>query len=104
MGKLTFHHSPHPAVVSHSEQEWRTQLRSSLHPALFGAVYRVAADLAQACGLSLPAKAEVLLVAPKVTQAVFAALQDCYTWKLAEKVYGRGSRTALTTVRHVPVI
>ncbi|KAH9876079.1 hypothetical protein J1614_003958 [Plenodomus biglobosus] len=78
--------------------EWRTQLRSSLHPALFAALYRVAADLADLCGLSLPAKAEVLLATPKVTQAVLAALLDCYTWKLAEKVYGRGSRTALTTL------
>ncbi|KAF2848912.1 glycosyltransferase family 22 protein [Plenodomus tracheiphilus IPT5] len=78
--------------------EWRTQLRSSLHPALFAAAYRVAADLADLCGLSLPAKAEVLLAAPKVTQAVLAALLDCYTWKLAEKVYGRGSRVALTTL------
>ncbi|KAF1834992.1 hypothetical protein BDW02DRAFT_588513 [Decorospora gaudefroyi] len=78
--------------------EWTTQLRSSLHPALFAAVYRVAAFVADVGGLTLPAKAELLLAAPKVTQAVFAALLDCYTWKLAEKVYGRGSRTALTTL------
>ncbi|KAH7085012.1 Alg9-like mannosyltransferase family-domain-containing protein [Paraphoma chrysanthemicola] len=78
--------------------EWRTQLRSSLHPGLFAAVYRLAANLAHFCGLTLPAKAEVLLAAPKVTQAVFAALLDCYTWKLAEKAYGRGSRTALATL------
>jgi hypothetical protein len=71
---------------------------------LFAAVYRVAADLAAFCGLSLPTKAELLLVAPKVTQAVFAALLDCYTWKLAEKVYRRGSRTALTTVCDHPAI
>ncbi|CAO2658740.1 Nn.00g064630.m01.CDS01 [Neocucurbitaria sp. VM-36] len=78
--------------------EWRTQLRSSLHPALFATVYRLAADLAALCGLNLPARAELFLAAPKLTQAVFAALLDCYTWKLAEKVYGRGSRTALTTL------
>ncbi|KAJ4365237.1 glycosylphosphatidylinositol anchor biosynthesis [Neocucurbitaria cava] len=77
--------------------EWRTQLRSSLHPALFATVYRVAADLGAFCGLNLPARAELLLAAPKLIQAVFAALLDCYTWKLAEKAYGRGSRTALTT-------
>lgn len=62
------------------------------------------ADLADFCGLSLPAKAELLIAAPKVTQAVFAALLDCYTWKLAEKVYGRGSRTALATVGGRPAI
>lgn len=87
------------SCIAHHGQEWRCQLRSSLHPALFAAVYRVAARLADLCALSLPAKADVLLAAPKVTQAVFAALLDCYTWKLAERVYGRGSRTALTTVR-----
>lgn len=78
-------------------------MRSSLHPKLFAAVYRVAAHLADTCDLSLPVKAELLLATPKVAQAVSAALLDCYTWKLAEKVYGRGSRTALTTVcRHPP--
>lgn len=82
-------------------------MRSSLHPELFAAAYRVAALLADLCGLSLPVKAELLLSTPKVVQAVSAALLDCYTWKLAEKVYGRGgrgSRTALTTVRHRPAI
>jgi hypothetical protein len=79
-------------------------LRSSLHPELFAAAYRVAALLADFCGLSLPFKAELLLSTPKVVQAVSAALLDCYTWKLAEKVYGRGSRTALTTVCHRPAI
>lgn len=76
------------------------QLRSSLHPALFAAAYRVVARLAGYCGVSPPVKAELLLSTPKVVQAVSAALLDCYTWKLAEKVYGRGSRTALTTVCH----
>ncbi|KAJ4292348.1 glycosylphosphatidylinositol anchor biosynthesis [Kalmusia sp. IMI 367209] len=81
--------------------EWTAQLRSSLHPALFAAVYQVAAKLAVRCGLSLSAKAELLLAAPKVTQALSAALMDCYTWKLAEKAYGRGSRTAFITVPQV---
>lgn len=79
-------------------------MRSSLHPALFAAVYRIAADLPLLGGLTLPAKAELLLAAPKVTQAVFATFLDCYTWKLAEKVYGCGSRTALTTVCRRPAI
>jgi hypothetical protein len=63
-------------------------------------VYRIAANLADICGLTLPARAELLLVTPKVTQAVFAALLDCYTWKLAEKAYGRGTRTAYAAVGH----
>lgn len=78
-------------------------MRSSLHPGLFAAAYRVAAQLADLCGLNPSVKAELLLSTPKVVQAVSAALLDCYTWKLAEKVYGRGSRTALTTVCHRPV-
>lgn len=65
---------------------------------LFAAVYRTFAGLADLCGLNLSAKAELLVAAPKVTQAVFAALLDCYTWKLGEKVHGRNSRTALATV------
>jgi hypothetical protein len=103
LGKFTFCIS-HRRLLSDDEQEWRTQLRSSLHPALFAAVYRVAADLADVCGLSWHARAELLLAAPKVTQALFAALIDCYTWKLAGKVYGRGSRTARTTVCDHPAI
>jgi phosphatidylinositol glycan class B len=79
-------------------QEWRNQLRSSLHPALFAAVYKLAAKLATLCALSLSAEAALFIAAPKIAQAVFAALLDCYTWKLAEKVYGRRGTTALATV------
>lgn len=80
------------------------QLRSSVHPALFAAVYKVAAHVAAFCGLTLPARAKLLVAAPKLVQAGFAALLDCYTWKLAEKVYGRGTRSAITTVRDLPAI
>jgi phosphatidylinositol glycan class B len=73
-------------------------LRSSLHPELFAGVYLVAASLARFAGWALPSQAELLVAAPKVTQAVFAALLDCYTWKLAERVYGRESRTAFAAV------
>ncbi|KAF2745738.1 glycosyltransferase family 22 protein [Sporormia fimetaria CBS 119925] len=78
--------------------EWKNQLRSSLHPAIFAAVYRVATKLAALAGVSVPLQADVLIAAPKVTQAVFAALLDLYTWKLAEKVYGSRSRTAYTAL------
>ncbi|OCL03339.1 glycosyltransferase family 22 protein [Glonium stellatum] len=74
--------------------EWKTQLRSSLHPALFAAVYRMAATLASICDVSPSLRAELLVAAPKFTQAIFAALMDCYTWRLAESIYGRGTRTA----------
>lgn len=89
-----------PRCNSHTLQEWTARLRSSLHPELFALVYRVASTLADTCGLGPSSKAELLLAAPKLTQALFAALLDCYTWKLAEKAYGRGSRTAYTTVRN----
>lgn len=73
-------------------------MRSSLHPELFAGVYLVAAKLATLCGLSLPSQAELLIAAPKVAQAVSAAMLDLYTWKLAGRVYGQASRTAFTTV------
>lgn len=78
--------------------EWENHLRSSLHPAIFAAVYRAASWLAYVCGLKLSTRADLLLVAPKVLQALFAALLDWYTWKLAETAYGRASRTALSAV------
>ncbi|ORY12229.1 Alg9-like mannosyltransferase family-domain-containing protein [Clohesyomyces aquaticus] len=78
--------------------EWRTQLRTSLHPGLFAVVYQVAAKLAHICDFGLPVQAQLFIAAPKVVQAVFAALLDCYTWKLAESTYGKGSRTAFTAL------
>lgn len=39
-------------------------------------------------------KASVLAVLPKLLQACLAVLADLYTWRLAEKVYGQGSRSA----------
>lgn len=38
--------------------------------------------------LSMTHRAEVLVAAPKVVQALFAAAGDFYTWKLARLVYG----------------
>lgn len=73
-------------------------MRSSLHPRLFAGVYLVAAKLARLCGLTPPSHARLAIAAPKVAQAVFAALIDCYTWRLAAKVYGRGSRAAFAAV------
>ncbi|KAI8219238.1 GPI mannosyltransferase 3, partial [Colletotrichum sp. SAR 10_96] len=69
--------------------EWKYQLRSSLHPALFAGVYTIA-DLV---GRSLPvaARSWLLLAAPKATQAVIAAAGDWYTWQLAVKIYGADS-------------
>ncbi|KAH0559262.1 hypothetical protein GP486_004225 [Trichoglossum hirsutum] len=78
--------------------EWKHQLRSSIHPAIFASVYYVSSVLADLFKTSFSIRAEVLLAAPKVTQAVIAALGDYYTWKLGERVYGQGSLTAWATV------
>lgn len=43
-------------------------------------------------------RAEVLAVLPNIIQAIFAAGCDYYTWKMAEKMYGLGSRTGYVTV------
>jgi hypothetical protein len=86
------------APFSRCLQEWRAQLRSSLHPALFAAVYQFATALANLCQVSPHGRAELLIAAPKVAQALFAALLDCYTWALAQQIHGRNSRTAWATV------
>ena len=84
--------------VSRYAQEWRSQLRSCLHPALFAAVYQATAKLSELCALTVSAEATLFIAAPKIAQAVFAALLDLYTWKLSEKVYGQRSSIAFTTV------
>ncbi|ROV98400.1 hypothetical protein VMCG_07092 [Cytospora schulzeri] len=74
--------------------EWKYHLRSSLHPALFAVAYAVA-DKFMAVLPCLPSfRASVLAVLPKLVQAGLAVLADLYTWKLAEKVFGQGSRSA----------
>ncbi|KAF6803507.1 GPI mannosyltransferase 3 [Colletotrichum sojae] len=69
--------------------EWKHQLRSSLHPALFAGVYALVDLVARP--LPDAARSWLLLAAPKATQAVFAAAGDWYTWQLAVKVYGADS-------------
>lgn len=43
-------------------------------------------------------RADLLIAAPKVFQAVVAALGDYYTWKLGERVYGAWSNEAWAAV------
>ncbi|KAK4043246.1 glycosyltransferase [Parachaetomium inaequale] len=71
--------------------EWQHQLRSSLHPAIFGLAYKAAEGLMTFLNLFPPFKAFMLVALPGTLQAVFAALGDFYTWKLAMDIYGRGS-------------
>ncbi|KAJ6138150.1 GPI mannosyltransferase [Penicillium samsonianum] len=78
--------------------EWRHQLRSSLHPLFFAALYKAADFLASALSVSPATRAELLIAAPKTAQAVVAAIGDFYTWKLAVRVYGKDSRGSWTTL------
>ncbi|KAK4196133.1 family 22 putative glycosyltransferase [Triangularia verruculosa] len=71
--------------------EWEYQLRSSLHPAIFGAAYKLAETVMSAMHLFPPFTASMLVALPGALQSVFAALGDFYTWKLAMDIYGRES-------------
>lgn len=63
-------------------------MRSIAHPALFAAVYKSVDFISNLIGLQTSTRVEVLAVAPKVLQAVFAALGDYFTAKLAGKLFG----------------
>ncbi|KAI4236231.1 MAG: hypothetical protein LQ352_008026, partial [Teloschistes flavicans] len=78
--------------------EWKNHLRSAIHPTIFAAVYRLSAEISNVLRLTPDYRAELLLAAPKATQAVIAALGDYYTWKLGERVYGKGSSEAWTVL------
>ncbi|KAF3386869.1 GPI mannosyltransferase 3 [Penicillium rolfsii] len=78
--------------------EWHHQLRSSLHPLFFAAIYKIVHFLATILRLSDATRAELLIAGPKTAQAVIAAIGDFYTWKLATRIYGEDSRGAWTTL------
>ncbi|KAL9949414.1 glycosylphosphatidylinositol anchor biosynthesis [Verticillium nonalfalfae] len=68
--------------------EWQHQLRSSLHPALFAAVYWLADQGARLLPVWLDARPILLAAAPKAAQAAFAAAGDWCTWQLAVRLFG----------------
>ncbi|MCJ1396368.1 glycosylphosphatidylinositol anchor biosynthesis [Xylographa bjoerkii] len=78
--------------------EWKHHLRSAIHPYLFATLYWLSAALAELLHLSAHSRAELLIAAPKVLQAIFAASGDYYTWQLGQKVYGRDSNEAWATL------
>ncbi|KAL9042597.1 MAG: hypothetical protein Q9214_003731 [Letrouitia sp. 1 TL-2023] len=78
--------------------EWDNQLRSAIHPTIFALVYWLSSSLSNSLRLSPHIRAELLVAAPKATQAVFAAIGDYYTWKLGERVYGGRSNEAWATL------
>ncbi|KAJ3258885.1 glycosylphosphatidylinositol anchor biosynthesis [Chytriomyces hyalinus] len=63
--------------------EWTHRVRGFAHPMIFAAVFK-ALELA---GLD---DTELMIIAPKLVQAVFAAVGDVYTFMLAQKLYGKG--------------
>ncbi|GAM84271.1 hypothetical protein ANO11243_022650 [Dothideomycetidae sp. 11243] len=65
--------------------EWREQLRSSIHPYMFAAIYKATSWIADVASVSDHVHAEMLLAAPKVLGAVTAAYMDYYTWRFATK-------------------
>ncbi|KAJ6136541.1 hypothetical protein N7512_001701 [Penicillium capsulatum] len=78
--------------------EWHHQLRSSLHPLLFAAIYKIADLFASALNLPVGTRAELLIAGPKIVQAVVSAIGDFYTWKLASRIYGEDTTGAWTTL------
>ncbi|KAK3391764.1 Alg9-like mannosyltransferase family-domain-containing protein [Sordaria brevicollis] len=77
--------------------EWQYQLRSSLHPAIFGVAYKAAHWILSA--IFPPAlETAALEILPKIIQSVFAALGDFYTWRLATSIFGDESNVPWTAL------
>ncbi|KAJ5657158.1 uncharacterized protein N7484_000807 [Penicillium longicatenatum] len=78
--------------------EWQHQLRSSLHPLLFAAIYKITDYMSSILSLPSARRAELLIASPKTAQAVLSATSDFYTWKLARRIYGEDSHGAWATL------
>lgn len=76
-------------------------MRSSLHPAMFAGVYYGANKIMEFVSCFPQFRAMILRVLPTIVQAFFAAGTDYYTWQFAEKIYGRGSRSAWAIVSNI---
>lgn len=73
-------------------------MRSSIHPAIFSVAYFAADLISRALPAANAFKVAALLAAPRMLQALFAALGDWYTWQLATKIYGTDANVALFAV------
>ena len=80
------------ALTQSTLQEWHNQLRSSLHPMLLAGIYGATAGVSWIIGFPHNIRTNLLIVAPKACGAVIAALTDYYTWRLAQRLFGNGSR------------
>ncbi|KAH6890485.1 family 22 glycosyltransferase [Thelonectria olida] len=78
--------------------EWKYQLRSSLHPALFSGVYLVAEALSSFLPVGNVLRASILVAAPSFLQAGIAALGDWFTWQLAVVIFGPNSNVSFFTL------
>ncbi|KAJ6003477.1 hypothetical protein N7451_006024 [Penicillium sp. IBT 35674x] len=78
--------------------EWQHQLRSSLHPLLFAAIYKATDFFSSILTLPSTRRAELLIASPKTAQAVLSAVSDFYTWKVASRIYGEDSCGAWATL------
>ncbi|KAL6414714.1 hypothetical protein AUP68_01246 [Ilyonectria robusta] len=74
--------------------EWKYQLRSSLHPALFSGAYLVADALSSLLPTGSILRASIIIAAPLTVQTVIAALSDWFTWQLAVSIYGPNSNVS----------
>lgn len=72
-----------------------------MFPGLFAAVYYITSLLSDICGATPSVRAELLIAAPKVLQAVFAALADYFTWRLARKTFGSRGETRVAVCSHL---
>lgn len=84
-----------PASGAWLTWEWTYGLRSSLHPAIFAIGYALVDNT---IGNLYSVKSRWLVAVPRVMQVGFAALADWYTWKLSEKLYGKGTPTSWAAV------
>lgn len=67
--------------------EWREQLRSAIHPVLFSGAYKAVDQICTLLDCRLSSRVEALAIAPRLLQAVIAAVGDLYTQGLARRVY-----------------
>ncbi|EZF31465.1 hypothetical protein H109_02558 [Trichophyton interdigitale MR816] len=74
--------------------EWEHQLRSSIHPYIFAAVYKSVDAVANVLQLSPLLRGDLLIAGPKVAQGIISAVGDYYTWNLGRRIYnGRPEST-----------
>ncbi|RDA89797.1 hypothetical protein CP533_3327, partial [Ophiocordyceps camponoti-saundersi (nom. inval.)] len=78
--------------------EWHHHLRTSLHPIVFALAYKLADILSSWLPIGVTLRTATIMAAPKLLQAVFAALGDWYTWQLAVDIYGSDSNSSLSVL------